>query len=72
MTNEIPPLGGYQAVADILGVTRGAVYDRFKRMQSPRSRSDFPKPYTILPSGQPMWDLNEITAYKNKNTPPSQ
>jgi len=63
MTNEIPPLGGYQAVADILGVTRGAIYDRWKRMQSPRSRSDFPRPVVITSSG-PMWNLDEIREYK--------
>jgi len=59
------PLGGYQAVAEILGVTRGAIYDRWKRMQSPRSRSNFPRPVTITPKG-PMWDLDEVRRYKQQ------
>jgi predicted DNA-binding transcriptional regulator AlpA len=71
MQEKIPPLGGYQSVADILGVTRGAIYDRWKRMRSPRSRSDFPKPYTVLPSGQPLWNLEEIREYAKKNSPSS-
>jgi len=65
MPNEIPPLGGYQAVANILGVTRGAIYDRWKRMQTPRSRSDFPRPVTITSRG-PLWNLNEIRDYKRR------
>ncbi|GIQ63693.1 hypothetical protein PACILC2_22610 [Paenibacillus cisolokensis] len=67
MTNDkLPIVGGYQDVANILGVTRGAVYDRWKRMQSPNSRSDFPHPVAFTPSGQPLWDLNEIRKYAGK------
>ena len=57
------PVGGYQAVAEILGCTRNAVYDRWRRMQSPRSRTDFPRPVAYTLSGQPLWDLNEIREY---------
>ena len=60
----IPPLGGYQAVARILGVTRQAVRDRWLRMQ--RRQSDFPRPVTVTSSG-PLWDLDEIHEYAQRN-----
>ncbi|OUM86640.1 MAG: hypothetical protein BAA01_11565 [Bacillus thermozeamaize] len=65
----IPPLGGYQAVADILGTTRQAVMGRWKRMQKPATtkhkRSDFPRPVTVTSSG-PMWNLDEIHEYARR------
>lgn len=66
---SIPPLGGYQAVADVLGCTRQAVRDRWLRMQQPaksnRRRSYFPRPVTITSSG-PMWNLDEIDEYAER------
>jgi len=65
----ISPLGGYQAVADILGTTRQAVMGRWKRMQKPATtkhkRSDFPRPATITPRG-PLWNLDEVREYARR------
>lgn len=65
----IPPLGGYQAVAEIIGTTRQAVRDRWLRMQQPsktnRPRSDFPRPATVTSTG-PLWNLDEIHEYARR------
>lgn len=67
--NIIPPLGGYQAVAEIIGTSRQAVRDRWLRMQQPsktnRRRSDFPRPATVTSNG-PLWNLDEIHEYARR------
>lgn len=71
MTNEIPPLGGYKAVADILGTTRQNIYNKWERMKQPsktnHKRSHFPAPYTVTVDGMPLWNIDEIDKYARKN-----
>jgi len=37
-----------------------------KPAKTKHQRSDFPRPYTVTPSG-PLWNLDEIHEYASKN-----
>ncbi|CAM2952486.1 hypothetical protein PASE110613_09195 [Paenibacillus sediminis] len=57
--------------AEALGISKQALYDRFKRSQNPNSRTDFPDPdfYAQANGKAPMWSKErvQVQQYINKH-----
>jgi len=70
MNKSIPPLVTASEVAQMLGVSRQAIRQRWLRTQGPNATGDFPQPVHIdEKGGRPMWDKHEIEEYINKQKP---